>query len=415
MGDTPLQKKIYLVAHEFQKRDATELQGLVKVTIDVNEAVASSVSSLTRDMSDVDAHAETLGLVAKEMMTAVNDIADHSERAVDKVKNAENSAQLSINSSRQAVTTIAHVVSTISEATNKVDALAEASTKIGDIVSQIEAIAKQTNLLALNATIEAARAGDAGKGFAVVASEVKNLANQTARATEDIRNRIASLRGDISGIVQSMSQGAEAVNAGREAVTTSGEHMETMHGDVTQATTMMEEIAGILREQSQTSNKITDGIHAIAKMAVKSVAQANSLANSMKQANDHATPLMDALSARQVPDATIFRAMSDHVIWKKNLAMMVLGRTQLNPNELADHHSCRLGKWYDAMQDKAILNHPAFSSLLIPHELVHKHGIEAARLHSKGDVVGAVAEIGKVQEHSVKVLKLLQDLANRNK
>jgi len=75
-----------------------------------------------------------------------------------------------------------------------VQSLAGAANKIGEVVSLITDIAEQTNLLALNATIEAARAGDAGKGFAVVASEVKNLANQTAKATEEISTQISGIQ-----------------------------------------------------------------------------------------------------------------------------------------------------------------------------------------------------------------------------
>src|SRR5262249_26571277 len=77
----------------------------------------------------------------------------------------------------------------------KIQSLAEAAQKGGDVVKLINEIASQTNLLALNATIEAARAGDAGKGFAVVASEVKSLANQTAKATEEIATQISGIQG----------------------------------------------------------------------------------------------------------------------------------------------------------------------------------------------------------------------------
>jgi methyl-accepting chemotaxis protein len=91
----------------------------------------------------------------------------------------------------------------VHKADKTISTLSEAAVKIGDVVKLIQDIAGQTNLLALNDTIEAARAGDAGKGFAVVASEVKNLANQTARATEEIAQKIST--------IQSVS--SEAVNA----------------------------------------------------------------------------------------------------------------------------------------------------------------------------------------------------------
>ena len=79
--------------------------------------------------------------------------------------------------------------------------LADSASRIGDVVRLITEIAHHTNLLALNATIEAARAGDAGKGFAVVASEVRDLAQETARATEDISKRVEAIQADTSGAV----------------------------------------------------------------------------------------------------------------------------------------------------------------------------------------------------------------------
>jgi methyl-accepting chemotaxis protein len=92
------------------------------------------------------------------------------------------------------------------DATNKtVQGLAQAAQKIGDVVKLITAIAEQTNLLALNATIEAARAGEAGKGFAVVAAEVKGLANQTAKATEDIATQVTAMQSETGKVVQAIA------------------------------------------------------------------------------------------------------------------------------------------------------------------------------------------------------------------
>lgn len=98
----------------------------------------------------------------------------------------------------------ATAVSEADESNMRVKTLSDSAEKIGQVVQLITTIAKQTNLLALNATIEAARAGDAGKGFAVVASEVKSLANQTAKATEEIAAQVAGIQGATSGTVDSI-------------------------------------------------------------------------------------------------------------------------------------------------------------------------------------------------------------------
>lgn len=102
-------------------------------------------------------------------------------------------------------------MSTAAIANATIGKLGDSSLEIGKVIKVITSIAEQTNLLALNATIEAARAGEAGKGFAVVANEVKELAKETAKATEDISRKIEAIQGDTQGAVNSIRQIGEVI------------------------------------------------------------------------------------------------------------------------------------------------------------------------------------------------------------
>jgi methyl-accepting chemotaxis protein len=137
----------------------------------------------------------------------------------------------------------------ITETTNRtVATLGESSRQIGDVIKVITAIAEQTNLLALNATIEAARAGELGKGFAVVTSEVKDLAQETARATEDISRRVEAIQTDSGHAVQAIGQIADVIGRINDYTTTIASAVEEQSATTAEMNRNVAEAAGAAAE-----------------------------------------------------------------------------------------------------------------------------------------------------------------------
>lgn len=161
-------------------RKVTDISGTATQAADAAHGASSSSSSSVQSVASA----------AEEMSSAINEILSQSSRAT---------------------TIIADATEVASATDRSVSSLAEAAQKIGTVVEMIRDIADQTNLLALNATIEAARAGEAGKGFAVVAAEVKELSNQTAKATEEIAVQIQSVQGLTDGAVRSIREISGAI------------------------------------------------------------------------------------------------------------------------------------------------------------------------------------------------------------
>jgi methyl-accepting chemotaxis protein len=188
----------------------------LRVTVGTLAAHAVSISSASTELSGNAAHiadtagqtsdrAERVAASANQVTSNVHTVAAGADEMAASIREIAQNANGAAEVATQAVAA--------AEATNKaVERLGESSIEIGNVVKTITSIAEQTNLLALNATIEAARAGDAGKGFAVVASEVKDLAHETARATDDIARRVAAIQTDTSDAVAAIQQIAGVIN-----------------------------------------------------------------------------------------------------------------------------------------------------------------------------------------------------------
>ena len=203
---------------------ATEMQTAAESMASTAEETSRQATAAASASEQASTNVETVSSAAEEMAASVNEIAQQVSKSSDMAKAAVEEA---------------------GRTNATVQSLAEGSQKIGEVVDLISDIASQTNLLALNATIEAARAGDAGKGFAVVASEVKSLANQTAKATDEIASQI--------GAIQS------ATNDAVTAIKGIGEKIAEMDEVSTQIASAVEEQGAATGEISRNSQEAATG------------------------------------------------------------------------------------------------------------------------------------------------------------
>ena len=171
-----------------------------------------------------------------------------------------------------------------SKTNQTVTGLAESSARIGDVVSLINDIASQTNLLALNATIEAARAGDAGKGFAVVAGEVKNLANQTGRATEEISQQIAAVQ-------EATRQAVDAIGGIVKRIEEINQISAAIASAVEEQSAATAEIARNVQQAASGTQEVSATIGGVTKAAEETGAAATEVLSSVKSVNQQADAL----------------------------------------------------------------------------------------------------------------------------
>ena len=261
------------LADDFQ----SAIGGIVETVASAATEMLAAANSLSEGAADTSQRSQVVASAAEEASSNVQAVSSAAEELSSSISEIGRQMEESQSISQTAVESI--------DTTNaKVGELSTAADRIGEVIALIQAIAEQTNLLALNATIEAARAGDAGKGFAVVAAEVKSLANQTARATEEIGDQIKDIQNSTRGTVSAITEIGRTVREMNKVST-------AISGAVTQQDAATQEIASNISQVSSGMTEVSSTIVMVNTAAQETGASSSQLLASASELSNQAEML----------------------------------------------------------------------------------------------------------------------------
>jgi methyl-accepting chemotaxis protein len=376
-------------------------------------AVGFDLAHLARCAGQGTSHAQSIAQASEKLFVSVFEIQQAAGEASSEAEAADESAASGLSAVKNAIGAMEKIASAVDETSKKLDGLARASGRIDEILSLTANIAAQTKLLALNATIEAVRAGEAGKSFAVVAAEVKRLAEQSAKASEDIKTDLAALTGGMSLIVSTMAQTTEAVSEGEKAIAEAGSTMEAMSRQVSSVAQKMKDITQTVEAESGITAEVAQWVDKITTTSNNGAEKLMSAARKMRAGNSWFYAAAEQLACFDTPEAACEAFKLDHLMLARQVTDVLLGTGDLRSQDVADPSDCRLQDWLDDDETAGYLDPELLDELRTLHAQTHELASGTLKPEEDPEVCAALEMFAQFNEANTRLCRLLSALSQQ--
>jgi methyl-accepting chemotaxis protein len=379
-----------------------KIAGVFESEIDSSAQKVISVATATEEMS----------ATAKEIAKNAAMAADEAAGTVEKTKEGGIALDELILRMKQ----VEEAVQVMGKSINQFVTRTQTITGLTDKVKEIAA---QTNLLSLNAAIEAARAGEHGRGFAVVADEVRTLAEKSAQAAKEIETVTSDIGSQSKDVELKVYEGLNHLKNSQESLSVVLNVMSVAEIAAAKTNEQVTQIAASAEEQSHVATEMSDNLSNLTSNMDELQKLFNEMGGSFDKVISNISKSMSIFAEWKFDCMLLNIAKSDHLLWITR-AMGVLSKKEgsLKSSELADHHQCRLGKWYDTIGKDKYGDYKEFIELGNIHPKVHETGkalvdaVNSKRLDEanvlalklveyKGQVIGTLDDlIKKIRENN---------------